>query len=117
MLKVYGFSKVNAVARGNTRDLRVLWALEEMELPFELVGMDHPAHQLNTDAYRRLSPFEQIPAIDDDGLVLSESAAIVIYLAKDSCDRRRWVGAFRVCRHRDLSREEGRQADPKRPRR
>ena len=82
MLKVYGFSKVNAVARGNTRDLRVLWALEEMELPFELVGMDHPAHQLNTDAYRRLSPFEQIPAIDDDGLVLSESAAIVIYLAK-----------------------------------
>jgi hypothetical protein len=25
-------SKVNAVARGNTRDLRVLWALEEIEL-------------------------------------------------------------------------------------
>jgi glutathione S-transferase len=84
MLRVYCFSKVNAVARGNTRDLRVLWALEEMQLPFELVGMDHPAHDLNTDAYRRLSPFEQIPAIDDGGLVLSESAAILIYLAKKS---------------------------------
>src|SRR5450755_373324 len=82
MLKVYGFSKVNAVARGNTRDLRVLWALEEMQLPFELVGMDHPAHDLTTDAYRKLSPFEQVPAIDDDGLILSESAAILIYLAK-----------------------------------
>ena len=82
MLKVYGFSKVNAGARGNTRDLRVLWALEEMQMPFELVGMDHPAHDLSTDAYRRLSPFEQIPAIDDDGVVLSESAAILIYLAK-----------------------------------
>jgi glutathione S-transferase len=82
MLKVYGFSKVNAGARGNTRDLRVLWALEEMQMPFELVGMDHPAHDLNSDAYRRLSPFEQIPAIDDDGVVLSESAAILIYLAK-----------------------------------
>jgi len=82
MLKVYGFSKVNAVARGNTRDLRVLWALEEMQLPFELAGMDHPAHDLNTDAYRHLSPFEQIPAIDDDGLLLSESAAILVYLAK-----------------------------------
>ena len=35
MLKLYGFSKVNAVARGHTRDLRVLWALEEMQLPFE----------------------------------------------------------------------------------
>jgi len=82
MLKVYGFSKVNAMARGNTRDLRVLWALEELQMPFEIVGMDHPAHDLNSDAYRRLSPFEQIPAIDDDGVVLSESAAIVIYLAK-----------------------------------
>jgi glutathione S-transferase len=84
MLKLYGFSKVNAVARGHTRDLRVLWALEEMQLPFEVGGMDHPAHDLNTEAYRRLSPFEQIPSINDDGLVLSESGAILLYLAKKS---------------------------------
>ena len=84
MLKIYGFSKVNAGARGHTRDLRVLWALEEMQLPFELAGMDHPAHDLSTDAYRLLSPFEQIPSIDDDGLILSESAAILVYLAKKS---------------------------------
>jgi hypothetical protein len=38
MLKLYGFSKVNAGARGHTRDLRVLWALEEMQLPFKLAG-------------------------------------------------------------------------------
>jgi glutathione S-transferase len=57
MLKVYGFSKVNAGARGYTRDLRVLWALDEMRLPFEIAGMDHPAHDLNSDAYRQLSPF------------------------------------------------------------
>lgn len=43
MLKVHGFSKVNVVARRNARDLRVLWALEEMQLPFELVGMAHRA--------------------------------------------------------------------------
>ena len=42
MLKLYGFLKVNVGARGNTRDLRVLWALDEMQLPFELVGMSHP---------------------------------------------------------------------------
>jgi glutathione S-transferase len=82
MLKVYGFSKVNAGARGHTRDLRVLWALEEMQLPFAIVGMDHPAHDLNAESYRELSPFEQIPSIDDDGLKLSESAAILVYLAK-----------------------------------
>ena len=84
MLKLYGFAKVNRIARGNTRDLRVLWALEELQMPFELAGMDHPAHELNSEAYRRLSPFEQVPSIDDDGLVLSESAAILVYLAKKS---------------------------------
>ena len=84
MLKIYGFAKVNAAVRGHTRDLRILWALEEMQLPFEVVGMNHPAHDLNTNAYRQLSPFEQIPSIDDGGLVLSESAAILVYLAKKS---------------------------------
>jgi glutathione S-transferase len=82
MLKLYGFSRVNSVARGNTRDLRILWALEEMQMPFELVGLDHPAHELSTVAYRELSPFEQVPVIDDDGIVVSESGAILLYLAK-----------------------------------
>jgi glutathione S-transferase len=84
MLRVYGFSRVNQGAHGKTRDLRVLWALEEMQLPFEMMGLDHPAHELNTDAYRRLSPFEQLPALEDDGVILSESAAILIYLARKS---------------------------------
>ena len=84
MLKVYGFSRVNKVARGNTRDLRVLWALEEMALPYEVVGMDHPNHDLDTPAYRALNPFGQIPAIDDDGIVVTESGAIVLYLARKS---------------------------------
>lgn len=84
MLKLYGFSRVNAGARGHTRDLRVLWALEEMQLPFEIAGMDHPAHDLNAESYRALSPFEQVPSIDDDGLMLSESAAILVHLAKKS---------------------------------
>ena len=53
-----------------------------MQLPFEMVGMDHPAHDLSTDSYRQLSPFEQIPSINDDRVMLSESAAILVYLAK-----------------------------------
>jgi glutathione S-transferase len=84
MLVLYGFSRVNAKVRGLTRDLRVLWALEEMGLPFELRGMDHPAHDLSSDAYRAMNPFEQIPTLVDDGLVLTESAAILMYLAEKS---------------------------------
>jgi glutathione S-transferase len=84
MLKLYGFARVNAGARGNTRDLRVLWALEEIGLTYEIVGMDHPNHDLDTPEYRALNPFGQIPVIDDDGVVVSESGAILLYLARKS---------------------------------
>src|ERR1041384_4302169 len=82
MLKIYGFARVNKMARGNTRDLRVLWALEEMELPYQIVGMDHPNHDLDSPSYRALNPFGQIPVIDDDGVVVTESGAILLYLAR-----------------------------------
>jgi glutathione S-transferase len=84
MLKVYGFSRVNKVARGKTRDLRVLWALEEMGLPYEIIGMDHPNHDLDSPAFRAKNPFGQLPVIDDDGVVVTESGAILLYLARKS---------------------------------
>lgn len=84
MLEVYGFGRVNEMARGNTRDLRVLWALEEMGLPYRIVGMDHPNRDLDSPEYRALNPFGQIPVIDDEGVVVSESGAIVLYLARKS---------------------------------
>jgi glutathione S-transferase len=82
MLKIYGFARVNRGARGNTRDLRILWALEEMALPYEIVGIDHPNHDLDSPSYRALNPFGQIPMIDDDGVVVTESGAILLYLAR-----------------------------------
>jgi glutathione S-transferase len=84
MLKLYGFARVNKGARGNTRDLRVLWALEEIGVPYEIVGMDHPNHDLDSPAFRALNPFGQIPVIDDDGVVVTESGAILLYLARKS---------------------------------
>jgi glutathione S-transferase len=84
MLKLYGFARVNKGAHGNTRDLRVLWTLEEIGLPYEIIGMDHPNHDLDSPAYRALNPFGQIPVIDDDGVVVSESGAILLYLARKS---------------------------------
>jgi glutathione S-transferase len=84
MLKLYGFARVNKIARGNTRDLRVLWTLEEIGLPYEIVGMDHPNRDLDAPSYRALNPFGQIPVIDDDGVVVTESGAILLYLARKS---------------------------------
>ena len=84
MLEVYGFARVNKFAHGKTRDLRVLWALEEMGLPYEIVGIDHPNHDLDTPEFRAKNPFGQIPVIVDDGVVVTESGAIVLYLARKS---------------------------------
>jgi glutathione S-transferase len=84
MLKVYGFSRVNKFAHGNTRDLRVLWALEEIGLPYEVVGMDHPSYELDRDEFRATNVFRQLPVIDDDGVVVTESGAILLYLARKS---------------------------------
>src|SRR5688572_5613536 len=84
MLEVYGFSRVNDIARGNTRDLRVLWALEEIGMPYEIVGMDHPNRDLDSPEFRAKNPFGQLPVIDDDGVVVSESGAILLYLARKS---------------------------------
>jgi len=34
--------------------------------------------------YAKINPFKQVPAIDDDGYVLAESGAILLYLAEKS---------------------------------
>ena len=67
MITLYVFGRVNAKVVGLTRDLRVLWALEELGLPYQVRGLDHFAGEHKTEEYRRLSPFGQIPALDDDG--------------------------------------------------
>ena len=84
MIKLYSFARVDKGARGKTRDLRVLWTLEEIGVPYEIVGIDHPNHDLDSPAYRALNPFGQIPMIDDDGVVVTESGAILLYLARKS---------------------------------
>ncbi|RYD82683.1 MAG: hypothetical protein EOP84_09035, partial [Verrucomicrobiaceae bacterium] len=42
---------------------------QELELPFELVGLDHPAGELDMPAYRHISPFTQIPVLEDGSVV------------------------------------------------
>src|SRR5918994_6571230 len=84
MITLYGFGRVNEKVVGVTRDLRPLWALEETGLPYRVEGLDHNAGETKSDAYRRISPFEQIPVMDDDGFVAAESGALVLYIAEKS---------------------------------
>lgn len=84
MITVYGFAKVTPEVIGITRDLRVLWALEECGLAYRIHGLDDLAGELKSTAYQAINPFGAVPAIEHDGLVLFESGAIVAYLAEQS---------------------------------
>lgn len=66
--------------RGLARDMRVRWALEEVGQPYEVQLVTFG--EMKTQAYRRLQPFGQIPAYQEDDLVLFESGAIVLHLAQ-----------------------------------
>ena len=82
MITLYGFGNIFPAGRGETKDLRAQWALEEVGLPYRVHALDHSGGELNSDAYGRISPFHQVPVIDDDGFVVAESAAVVLYLAE-----------------------------------
>jgi glutathione S-transferase len=82
MITLYGFGNIFPEGRGETKDLRAQWALEETGLPYRVHALDQTAGDLDSDAYRRISPFRQAPVIDDHGFVVAESAAAVLYVAE-----------------------------------
>jgi glutathione S-transferase len=82
MITLYGFGTIFPEGRGETKDLRAQWALEEIGLPYRVHALDHTGGELDRDAFSRISPFHQAPVIDDDGFVVAESAAVVLYLAE-----------------------------------
>ncbi|MFL5305391.1 MAG: glutathione S-transferase family protein [Polyangia bacterium] len=82
MLTLYAFRNIFPEGIGETKDLRAQWALEETGLPYRVHGLDQTAGELDSEAYRRISPFRQVPIIDDDGFVVAESAAVVLYVAE-----------------------------------
>jgi glutathione S-transferase len=84
MITVYVFGNAPRPVWNVTRDLRVLWALEETGLPYRVHPLDFERGELKASEYLRIQPFGQIPAIEDDGFALFESAAIVLYLAQKS---------------------------------
>ena len=82
MITLYGFGNIFAEGVGETRDLRAQWALEELGLPYRVHALDHAGGELDGKAYSRISPFHQVPVIDDDGFVVAESSAVLLYLAE-----------------------------------
>ncbi len=73
-LKIHGIPKSRAV--------RVLWAAEELGIPYEIVPVTMADKAHKQAPYLSINPNGRLPAIDDNGFHLSESLAINMYLAK-----------------------------------
>ena len=84
MITLYGFGRIFPEAHGETKDLRVQWALEEMGLLYRVHALDHTGGELSGEAFSRISPFHQAPVIDDEGFIVAESSAVLLYLAEKS---------------------------------
>jgi glutathione S-transferase len=73
MLTLHAFGRVHPFVHGETRDLRVQWALEEMGLPYAVRGWDHTGGETTSPEFSAISPFNQLPVLTDGDLILSET--------------------------------------------
>lgn len=72
-IKLYGIPQ--------SRASRCLWMLEELGVPYENVPVSFLGDAQKPD-YLKINPNGRIPALDDDGVVLFESLAINLHLAR-----------------------------------
>lgn len=73
-LKIHGI--------GASRAARPLWLLEELGVPYEHVSQTYLGGATRTPAFLALNPNGHIPVLEDDGVVVWESMAITLYLAR-----------------------------------
>ena len=64
----------------NSRAGRIVWLLEELELPYELNRMDFSPQDLKSDEHRARHPLGRVPVLDDGDVSIYESGAIVEYV-------------------------------------
>ena len=70
------------LVRGLVRDLRARWALEEAELPYEVIQIGQD--EQHSVPHLACQPFGQVPVLLDGEVTLFESGAIVQYIAERS---------------------------------
>ena len=68
---------------GVSQSDRIVWLCEELGIPYEMVKYDRdPVTRMAPAPYKALHPYGTAPVIEDDGLVLGESGAILEYITQ-----------------------------------
>ncbi len=73
-LKIYGIAK--------SRAFRNMWAAAEAGVPYEQIQINWADQTSKSADFLKINPMGQVPAMEDDGLALTESMAINLYIAK-----------------------------------
>lgn len=63
-----------------SRSSNVLWLMEELGVPYEIEQVDIRQEGGAPESYRAIQPNKKAPAISHDGVIVTERAAISIYL-------------------------------------
>jgi glutathione S-transferase len=72
----------------NSRSQRVLWMLEELGLPYQIKRYERNTKtMLAPPELKAVHPLGKSPVIEDDGVVVAETGAIVEYLVEKADDR------------------------------
>ncbi|MEM7469666.1 MAG: glutathione S-transferase family protein, partial [Pseudomonadota bacterium] len=64
----------------NSRAGRIVWLLEELELPYEINKMAFSPQELKSDEHRARHPLGRVPVLQDGDVTIYESGAIVEYV-------------------------------------
>jgi glutathione S-transferase len=70
-----------------TRSLRAMWALRELDIPCEIVTVNLLRGEHRDPEFLKLNPAGKLPVLVDGEVVLTESVAIVLYLAEKRPER------------------------------
>jgi glutathione S-transferase len=73
---------------GPTRSIRARWTLQELGVDFEAITVNLVKGEHTQPDYLKVNPAGKLPALVDGDFVLTESVAIVLYLAEKYPDRR-----------------------------
>jgi glutathione S-transferase len=65
-----------------TRSIRARWTLQELGVPFDAITVDLGDGEHKAPAFLKINPAGKVPALVDGDVVLTESIAIVLYLAE-----------------------------------
>tara|TARA_B100000963_G_C22349318_1_gene546543 strand:- start:16 stop:621 length:606 start_codon:yes stop_codon:yes gene_type:complete len=64
----------------NSRAVRIAWLLEELNLNYKIERYSVGDKALRTPEFYKLHPMGRVPVLEDDGITIYESGAIVEYL-------------------------------------